>query len=190
MLRTTFYSLILTILIMTLPAAELRKATFAAGCFWCVEAIYERVPGVTDVVSGYSGGKTVNPTYDAVGGGSTGHAEAVEFSYDPEKVTYRELLAIFWKSHDPSNGRGVAPDFGPAYRPILFYRTDEEKQIIEDEKAALEKKLGKKVATEVLPFEKFWPAEDYHQDYEKKNPNHPYVRGVSVPRVKRTLGEE
>jgi len=189
-MRFLLHSLLFTLFTMTLPAAELRQATFAAGCFWCVEAIYDRVPGVTNVVSGYSGGKSLNPTYDAVGSGSTGHAEAVEFSYDPDKVTYRELLAIFWKSHDPVNGRGVAPDFGPAYRPILFYRTEEEKQIIEEEQAVLEKKLGKKVATEVLSFEKFWPAEEYHQDFEKKNPNHPYVRGVSVPRLKRTLDKE
>ena len=166
-----------------LSAADLKKATFAAGCFWCMEAIYERVPGVTDVVSGYSGGKEKNPTYEEVGSGKTGHCEAVEITYDADKTSYAKLLDVFWKSHDPTDGRGVAPDFGKQYRSALFYRTPEEKSEIEKSKAALEKRLGKKVATQVVPFEKFYPAEDYHQDYVKKHPDNSYVRNVSIPRL-------
>jgi peptide-methionine (S)-S-oxide reductase len=166
-----------------LQAAELKKATFAAGCFWCMEAIYDRVPGVTDVVSGYSGGKEKNPTYEQVGSGATGHCETVEITYDTEKTSYGKLLDVFWKSHDPTDGRGVAPDFGKQYRSALFYRTPEEKETIEKSKAVLEKRLGKKVATQVVAFEKFYPAEGYHQDYVKNHPNDSYVRNVSIPRL-------
>lgn len=166
-----------------LSAADLKKATFAAGCFWCMEAIYDRVPGVTDVVSGYTGGKEKDPTYEQVGSGQTGHCEAVEITYDADKTSYAKLLDVFWKSHDPTDGRGVAPDFGKQYRSALFYRTPEEKSEIEKSKAALEKRLGKKVATQVVPFEKFYPAEDYHQDYVKHHPDNSYVRNVSIPRL-------
>lgn len=167
-----------------LRAADLKQATFAAGCFWCMEAIFDRVPGVTDVVSGYAGGKEKNPTYEQVGGGSTGHCEAIEITYDAEKTSYEKLLDVFWRSHDPTDGRGVAPDFGKQYRSALFYRSPEEKATIEKSKSALEKKLGKKVATQIEPFVKFYPAEAYHQDYVKLNPTNSYVRNVSIPRLK------
>lgn len=166
-----------------LQAEDLRKATFAAGCFWCVEAIFDRVPGVTDVVSGYTGGKEKNPTYEQVGGGKTSHAEAVEITYDADKTSYSTLLDVFWKCHDPTDGRGVAPDFGKQYRSALFYRTPEEKAVIDASKSALEKKLGKKIATQITAYEKFYPAEGYHQDYVKLNPKNSYVRNVSIPRL-------
>ena len=169
-------------------AAE-TKLTLAAGCFWCVEEIYEQVPGVSEAVSGYSGGKEENPTYQQVSAGQTSHTEAVEIEYDPEKVSLEKLLAIFWKSFDPTNGKGVAPDFGSQYRPAVFYRNTEEKKVMEASKAALAKKLGKKVEVEIIAFEKFWKAEEYHQDFAKKNPEHGYVKGVSIPRLKRTLGK-
>lgn len=169
-------------------AAE-QKATFAAGCFWCMEAIFERVPGVTDVVSGYAGGDEANPTNKQVGGGHTGHAEAIEITYDDMKTNYSKLLDVFWKSHDPTDARGVAPDFGKQYRSALFYRTQAEKVLILKSKAAVENKLGKKVATEVAELKKFWPAEGYHQDYVRKNPNDRYVTGVSIPRLKETFGK-
>ncbi|MGL4400233.1 MAG: peptide-methionine (S)-S-oxide reductase MsrA [Luteolibacter sp.] len=166
-----------------LPAADLKKATFAAGCFWCVEAIFDRVPGVVDVVSGYTGGKEKNPTYGQVGSGRTSHCEAVEITYDADKTSYSKLLEVFWKSHDPTDARGVAPDFGKQYRSALFYRTPEEKSAIDTSKEALQKKLGKKIATQVEAFEKFYPAEDEHQDYVKRNPSNSYVRNVSIPRL-------
>ncbi len=163
--------------------AELKKATFAAGCFWCMEALFESVPGVGDVISGYAGGTSESPVYENHGS----HAEAVEFSYDPDKVSYETLLRTFWKSHDPGNPRGVAPDFGKSYRPILFYRTEEEKAEIERVKALVQKDLKKPIATEIVRFVKFWPAEDYHQNYVKNNPGNPYVKHVSLPRVRDTL---
>jgi peptide-methionine (S)-S-oxide reductase len=166
-----------------LRAGELKQATFAAGCFWCMEAIYERVPGVTDVVSGYSGGKEKDPTYEQVGSGKTGHCETIQITYDVDKTSYTKLLEVFWKTHDPTDGRGVTPDFGKQYRSALFYRTPEEKNEIEQSKAAVEKRLGKKIATEITTFEKFYPAEGYHQDYVKKHPDNPYVKNVSIPRL-------
>lgn len=181
--------LLLFISLGTVYAGEPQKATFAAGCFWCMEAIYESIPGVTEVVSGFSGGKTQNPTYEEVCGEMTGHAEAVDVTFDPEKVSYEKLLRIFWKSHDPTNGRGVAPDFGSSYRPVLFYRNEEQKAAIEKVRAEVQKKYSKPIATEIVPLEKFWPAEDYHQDYVKKHPDAPYVRNVSLPRVRETLAE-
>ncbi|MBC8126965.1 MAG: peptide-methionine (S)-S-oxide reductase MsrA [Gloeobacteraceae cyanobacterium ES-bin-144] len=166
-----------------LRAGESKQATFAAGCFWCMEAIFERVPGVTKVVSGYAGGKEKDPTYEQVGSGRTGHCEAIEITYDPEKTSYSKLLDVFWRSHDSTDARGVAPDFGKQYRSALFYRTPEEKLTIEQSKAVLEKRLGKSVATQISPFEKFYPAEAYHQDYVKLHPNASYVRNVSIPRL-------
>ncbi len=166
-----------------LSAAELKKATFAAGCFWCMEAVFDRVPGVTDVVSGYAGGKDTNPTYEQVCSGNTGHCETIEITYDADKTSYAKLLDVFWRSHDPTDARGVAPDFGSQYRSALFYRTPEEKNTIEKSKTAMEKELGEKIATQIVPFEKFYPAEDYHQDYVKKHPGAAYVQGVSIPRV-------
>ncbi|MGJ8655757.1 MAG: peptide-methionine (S)-S-oxide reductase MsrA [Akkermansiaceae bacterium] len=169
-------------------AAE-KKLTLAAGCFWCVEEIYERVPGVKEAESGYSGGEEQNPTYKQVSSGATGHTEAVELTYDSTKVNLESLLAVYWKSFDPTNGKGVAPDFGKQYRPVLFYRDNDEKKVMEISKAALAKKLGKKIEVEIVPLVKFWLAESYHQDYAKKNPNDPYVKGVSLPRLHRTLGK-
>ena len=180
-------SLFLVVILLAAPqlssAAETKEATFAAGCFWCMEAIFDRVPGVTNVVSGFSGGKSANPTYGEVSEGKTGYAETVEITYDPEKVTYSQLLEVFFRTHDATNGRGVAPDFGSQYRSALFYRTPEEKRAIDQIKATLEKKLGKPIATEVALYVKFYPAEDYHQDYVKHHPNEPYVRNVSIPRL-------
>ncbi len=166
-----------------LSAAEPQKATFAAGCFWCVEAIYERVPGVIDAVSGFSGGDMESPTYRDHGD----HTETVDVTFDPDKVTYEQLLRIFWKSHDTTNPRGVAPDFGRSYRPALFYRTPEQLATILRVKAELQNNLSKPIATEIVRFEKFWPAEAYHQDFVKRNPDHPYVKNVSMPRVRETL---
>lgn len=166
-----------------IKTAELKTATFAAGCFWCMEAIYESIEGVGDVVSGYSGGPSSDPTYRNHGK----HTETIEFSYDPQRVSLETLLRVFWKSHDASDGRGVAPDFGSSYRPVLFYRNAEEKVEIERVKALVQKDLSKPIATEIVPFGKFWKAEDYHQNYAKLNPNDSYVRKVSLPRVREAL---
>ena len=162
------------------------RAYFASGCFWCVEAVYESVLGVDESISGYSGGHTENPTYELSNTGRTGHAEAVEIIYDPEVVDFSTLVDVYFGSQNVTQVNGQGPDRGSQYRSILFYQNEEQKQIIEEKIAAINKGLsGKKVAAEVYPFRKFWRGEDYHQDYEKKHPNNPYIRNVSVPRLKR-----
>jgi peptide-methionine (S)-S-oxide reductase len=163
----------------------LAKAYFASGCFWCVEAIYESVKGVKEVVSGYSGGFTENPTYEASNTGKTGHAEAVEVIYDPEVVSFTTLVDVYFGSQDPTQVNGQGPDWGSQYRSIIFYQTQEQKEIILAKKAALAKELGEDIAAEVYPFQKFWMAEAYHQNYEKLHPNQPYVQKVSIPRLNR-----
>jgi len=163
----------------------MEKAYFASGCFWCVEAVYESVKGVEEVISGYSGGHTDNPTYEASNTGRTGHAEAVEVIYDPETVSFSTLVDVYFASQDPTQVNGQGPDRGSQYRSIIFYQNKEQKEIIEKKKSALAKKLDEPIAAEVYPFQKFWDAEGYHQDYERRNPNQPYIRNVSIPRLKR-----
>lgn len=163
----------------------MEKAYFASGCFWCVEAVYESVKGVQESISGYAGGHTKNPTYEASNTGRTGHAEAVEIIYDPSVVSFSTLVDVYFASQNPTQVNGQGPDRGSQYRSIIFYQNDEQKDIIEQKKAALAKKLGAEIAAEVYPFQKFWVAEDYHQDYEKLHPNQSYIRNVSVPRLKR-----
>ncbi|GGI56803.1 peptide-methionine (S)-S-oxide reductase MsrA [Winogradskyella haliclonae] len=161
------------------------RAYFASGCFWCVEAVYESVEGVEESISGYSGGYTKNPTYEASNTGRTGHAEAVEIIYDPNVVSFATLVDVYFASQNPTQVNGQGPDRGSQYRSIIFYQNDEQKKIIEEKKAALAKKLDAKIAAEVYPFQKFWVAEDYHQDYEKLHPNQRYIQGVSIPRLRR-----
>ena len=166
---------------------ELSKAYFASGCFWCVEAIYESVQGVAEVVSGYSGGEIENPTYRQVSSGSTRHAEAVEVYYDSDVIDYQTLLVVFFDSHDPTTPDRQGPDRGPQYRSMIFYQNETEKQLAENYIRQLESegRFNAPIVTEVVPFDVFWPAEDYHQDYERLHPNQPYVRSVSIPRLKR-----
>lgn len=161
------------------------RAYFSSGCFWCVEAIYESVKGVKESISGYSGGYTKNPTYEASNTGSTGHAEAVEIIYDPKVVSFETLVDVYFASQNVSQVNGQGNDKGSQYRSIIFYQNNEQKNIILKKKEALAKKLKVKIAAEVYPFQKFWIAEDYHQDYEKKHPNHPYIQNVSIPRLNR-----
>ena len=164
--------------------AQYQKAYFASGCFWCVEAIYESLEGVKEVVSGYSGGTVANPTYEMVGAHTTGHAEAVEVYYDPKVISYATLVKVFYASQDPTTV-GQKPDFGDSYRSIIFYQNESEKQIAEAAKDSVAKLYSQPVVTEIVPLEKFWPAEKYHQNYEKLHPDQPYVRSVSIPRLNR-----
>ena len=163
------------------------KAYFASGCFWCVEAIYESVKGVIEVYSGYAGGITKNPNYYQIGTGRTGHAEAVEVIYDPNLITYATLVQVFFGSHDPTTPNRQGPDYGSQYRSIAFYKTQEEKNIIEKYIKILEdgNYFQKEIITEIKFLEKFYYAEQYHQDYEKNNPNNPYVKNVSIPRLRK-----
>lgn len=171
----------------TVNTDGLSKAYFASGCFWCVEAIYESVRGVGEVVSGYSGGEIKNPTYEQVSSGRTRHAEAVEVYYDPEIVSYATLVDVFFGSHDPTTPNQQGPDRGPQYRSVVFYQSAEEKAIVENKIKELEaaNTFRSKIVTEVVPFEIFYDAEDYHQNFERNNPNQGYVRAVSIPRLKR-----
>lgn len=161
---------------------DLKKAYFASGCFWCVEAIYESVKGVKEAISGYSGGKTANPSYE----NHADHAEAVEVIYDPSIVSFAQLVDVYFGSQNVTQVNGQGPDHGKSYRSIIFYQNKEEKKIIDEKISVLNMRLdGDKVAAQVLPFQKFWDAEKYHQNYEKNNPGNPYIQNVSIPRINR-----
>ncbi len=155
-----------------LAQAATAKATFAGGCFWCVEEAFDKVPGVTATISGYMGGKVAKPTYEQVSSGRTGHTEVVEVTYDPKKVTYQQLLEVFWKNHDPTYLDRQFCDHGDQYRPSIFWHDEEQKKLAEASKANAEKtkKFKQKIVTPVVKAAEFWPAEDYHQDYHLKNP--------------------
>lgn len=170
---------------------RLDTAYFASGCFWCTEAVFERVEGVVDVVSGYTGGKQSNPTYQQVSAGSTDHAEAVRVVYDPEAVNYKELVEIFYASHDPTQLNRQGPDIGKQYRSGIFYRNNEEKATAEAVTKQLTDagKYNKPIVTEITKYSKFWIAEDYHQNYYEIHPNDGYIRSVSRPKVEKFMKE-
>ena len=159
-------------------------AVFASGCFWCSEHVFEAIVGVEEVVSGYSGGTVKNPYYEYVSSNRTGHAESVAVFYDPKVVSYKELVAIFFASHDPTTPDQQGPDRGSSYRSIAFYFNAKEKKIIEDkiEELTANSVFDAPIVTEVKPIADFYQAEAYHQDYVVNNPNEPYVQRVSMPR--------
>ncbi len=167
--------------------AQLDTATFAGGCFWCTEAVFERVKGVKSVVSGYTGGSQANPTYKQVSNGRTDHAEAVQIYYDPEMITYQQLLEVFFGTMDPTQLNRQGPDVGEQYRSAVFYH-DAEQQSLADEymkKLGKSGKYDKPIVTQLVSYEKFWLAEDYHQDYYELNPGNPYIQSVAKPKVKK-----
>jgi len=161
-------------------------ATFAAGCFWHEEALFESVKGVKEAISGYAGGTTSNPTYEMVETGNTGHAETVNVYYDPKEISFETLVQVFFAGQDPTQVNGQGPDHGTQYRSIAFYRTPDEKTIIENQIKELTAsgKYKSPIATQVVPFTKFWEAEDYHQNYIEHNPDNSYVQYVSIPEIK------
>ena len=169
----------------TPPAKEYMKATFGGGCFWCTEAVFAEVEGVHRVISGYSGGRVDRPSYEAVSSGNTGHAEVVQIEYDPEKVPYEVLLEIFWKTHDPTTLNSQGPDFGTQYRSVVFYHDDGQKRVAEEIKAELDRSgaFRAPIVTEIVPFEAFYPAEQYHQDYYQRNPRQAYCRKIIGPKM-------
>lgn len=174
----------------TFTPAQLEKyetAYFASGCFWCVEAIFESVKGVKEVVSGYAGGKAATANYQMVSAGRTDHAEAVKVYYDSKVVSYETLVKVFFGSHDPTTLNRQGPDAGRQYRSAIFYKNAKEKKIVDDYIAQLKKDkvFSGDITTEVTQYIAFYDAEDYHQDYEARNPNNPYIRNVSIPRLKR-----
>ncbi|MEM3438036.1 MAG: peptide-methionine (S)-S-oxide reductase MsrA, partial [Nitrososphaerales archaeon] len=148
---------------------ELERATLGAGCFWCIEAIFQRIKGVKSVISGYSGGKVENPTYEEVCSGRTWHAEVVQMTFDPKVISYEEILNVFWNIHDPTSLNRQGPDKGTQYRSIILYHNEEQKRIAEKSKTEVSKKFDKPIVTEIKPLTKFYKAEDYHQDYYNRN---------------------
>ena len=160
-------------------------ATFGGGCFWCTEAIFQMVPGVKSVTSGYAGGTKENPTYKEVCSGFTGHAEVIQIEYDPTVVSYDKLVETFWDAHDPTTLNRQGHDEGTQYRSIILYRTEAEKAIAEKSKAEAQKNFKDKIVTEIVPLKIFYKAEGYHQDYYRDNPNQPYCRAVIRPKVEK-----
>ncbi len=163
----------------------LEVATLAGGCFWCLEAVYDDLKGVMDVVSGYSGGKTANPSYEAVCTGATGHAETVQVTFDPAVVSYRELLEVFFSIHDPTSLNRQGADVGTQYRSAIFYHDAGQKAVAEQVIQEVEEKelYSKPIVTELVPFSEFYPAEAYHQEYFKRNPYQGYCVAVVAPKV-------
>jgi len=164
---------------------KLEVATLAGGCFWCIEGVFREVNGVDNVISGYTGGTTVNPTYDEVCTGKTGHAEAVQVSFNPSKISYREILEIFFSIHDPTTLNRQGADIGTQYRSAIFYHDDRQKAIAEQVIQELNKKKcwSDPIVTKVTPLRAFYVAEDYHQRYFEKNPEHAYCRMVIAPKM-------
>jgi len=163
----------------------MEKATFGGGCFWCTEAVFDDLQGVHDVVSGYSGGHDSAPTYEAVCSGITGHAEAVQVEFDPEEISYREVLEVFFATHDPTTLNRQGADVGTQYRSVVFYHSDEQRETAERliEELDAEGIWDAPIVTEVVPLERFFVAEDYHQEYFRRNPNQGYCQFVVAPKV-------
>ncbi len=168
-------------------SSKYEVATFAAGCFWCTEAVFQRLKGVVKIESGYSGGSVPNPTYEAVCTGQTGHAECTQITYDPKIISYPQLLEVFWKTHDPTTLNRQGNDSGTQYRSAIFYHNDEQKQLAEKYKRELDaaKIWEDQIVTEISELKKFYKAEDYHQNYYNQNGNQPYCSFVITPKVEK-----
>ena len=166
---------------------EFGLATFGSGCFWCTEAIFRRLEGVKSVVSGYSGGHVKNPSYEQVCTGETGHAEAIQIIYDPSKISYDELLEVFWKTHDPTTRNRQGNDIGTQYRSVVFYHSPDQKKAAESCKNRLEaaRIWNRPVVTEIEAFTEFWPAESYHRNYYENNPSNTYCAYTITPKIEK-----
>ena len=178
-------SLFLSILYGEKSMKEMQKATFGAGCFWCVEAVFERLEGVVDVIPGYSGGHKNNPTYKEICTGMTGHAEVAQITFDPKVITFNDLLNMFWKSHDPTTRNRQGNDIGTQYRSAIFYNNNEQKTIAEESKNKVDNSniFSNPIVTEITKLEKFWVAEDYHNNYYNNNMNQPYCKFIIKPKL-------
>ncbi len=185
--KHTIVLLILVLFTMTIKAQDMEKATLGAGCFWCVEAVFQQLKGVADVQSGYSGGSTDNPTYKEVCTGQTGHAEVIQITYDPQIISFEDILEVFWSVHDPTTLNRQGADVGTQYRSAIFYHSEKQKELAEAYIKQLNelKTFEKPIITEVTKFEVFYPAENYHDDYYNKNGDQPYCRMVIRPKVRK-----
>jgi len=166
------------------------KATLGAGCFWCVEAVFERIPGVQSVVAGYAGGSKPNPTYEEVCNGNTGHAEVAQITFDPSIVSFEKILEVYWKAHDPTTMNRQGADVGTQYRSVVFYDGEKQKLAAERSKKEAQRYFEDPIVTEVQPLKEFYKAENYHQDYYKNNPNAAYCTFVIRPKLKKLKLEE
>lgn len=164
---------------------DMDKATFAAGCFWCVEAVFKRIKGVKEVKSGYSGGEEENPSYREVSAGKTEHAEAVQITYDPKVISYKDLLYIFFRTHDPTQVDRQGPDVGHQYRSAIFYHDEEQKRLAEKGKKKAQELYDNPIATKIEPYKSFYEAEDYHQDYYERNKDARYCKIIIDPKIKK-----
>lgn len=169
---------------------SLETLTMGGGCFWCVEAVYEGIDGVKSVTSGYAGGATKDPTYEEVCTGNTGHAEVVQIAFDPAKVSPERLIGLFWKAHDPTTLNRQGADVGTQYRSIILYTDEAQKAAAEKSRADAQKDFKDPIVTEIVPLEKFYPAEGYHQDFYSENPGHGYSRAVIAPKLKKLEKEK
>ena len=164
---------------------HLETATLGGGCFWCTEALYQMLPGVKSVTSGYAGGTKANPTYQDVCTGKTGHAEVIQIQFDPTVVSYDKILGTFWEAHDPTTLNQQGADHGTQYRSIILYNSEAQKVVAEKSKAEAQKHFSKPIVTEIVPLKTFYKAEGYHQDYYRSNPDQPYCRLVIQPKVEK-----
>jgi len=167
----------------TMNTNKTELATFGGGCFWCMEAVFERLPGVKSVTSGFAGGHTPNPTYEQVCAGDTGHAEVTQIEFDPANLSYEKLLEVFWQAHDPTTLNRQGADEGTQYRSLILYRGEAQKLAAEKSKAAAQKNFKHPIVTEIAPFTKFYPAENYHQAYYDHNSSAPYCQIVIAPKL-------
>jgi len=177
------------------PPAGAEQATFGGGCFWSMQAMFQRLKGVHSVVSGYSGGSVAHPSYEQVCGGATGHAEVVQITFDPAVISFQELLDVFWQAHNPTTRDRQGADVGPQYRSVIFYHTPKQKELAELNKRKLDaaKVLHAPIVTDIVPFSRFYRAEEYHQDYYVNNPRQPYCVSVIRPKLakfEREFGEK
>ncbi len=186
-MKKNLFIFILLLFSFEIMAKELEKATLGGGCFWCTEAVYRELKGVTDVKPGYSGGHVKNPSYREVCTGNTGHAEVVQVTFDPEIVSFSEILEVFFATHDPTTLNRQGNDVGTQYRSVIFYHSEKQKETAQKvlELFKKEKVYDKPIVTELKPFTEFYPAEDYHVNYFANNPNQPYCQYVIVPKIEK-----
>ena len=188
-IRNLIPALLLTAMTTLPPAAKADSIVLGGGCFWCLDASYKLLPGVTRITCGYAGGTLANPTYEQVCGEDTGHAEVVKIEFDPSKVTLERVLEYFWMVHDPTQVGGQGADMGSSYRSIILFSSPEQKAAAEKSRAEAQKAHEDPITTEIVPLRHFWEAEDYHQDYFAKNPDQGYCRAVISPKVRKLMAE-
>lgn len=185
-MKALFISALLGALLSPMTTeANTETLVLGGGCFWCTEASYQLLPGVKSVVSGYAGGTTENPTYKEVCSETTGHAEVIRIKFDPEKITLREVLDFFWEIHDPTTLNRQGADVGTSYRSIILYANEEQRATAEASLKSAQAIFRDPIVTEIVPLKKFWPAEDYHQDYFAKNPSQGYCQAVIAPKIRK-----